>query len=64
MKDYAGAVRGLLSAAECRFVRRGRGSHDIWFSPITEKNIVVPTKIVVRHTANGILEQAGLIKQF
>lgn len=31
-----------LSKAGCYMVRQGRGSHEIWFSPITEKEFVVP----------------------
>jgi hypothetical protein len=38
--------------------------HEIWYSPITERNFVVDGKIKSRHTANGILKQAGLPKQF
>jgi HicA-like toxin of HicAB toxin-antitoxin system len=45
-------LRDLLSAAGCTFVRQGKGSHEIWHSPIS------------RHTANAILRQAGLPKAF
>lgn len=31
-----------LSKAGCYMVRQGKGSHEIWFSPITEKEFVVP----------------------
>lgn len=31
-----------LSKAGCYRVRQGKGSHEIWFSPITEKEFVVP----------------------
>ena len=39
------------------FLRQGKGSHEIWNSPITQKPF--PT-ITNRHTANGILKQAGI----
>jgi predicted RNA binding protein YcfA (HicA-like mRNA interferase family) len=58
------ALRDLLHAAGCRFVRRGRGSHEIWHSPITARNFAVPIGIPSRHTANAILRQAGLPKAF
>nr|WP_309776577.1 type II toxin-antitoxin system HicA family toxin [Klebsiella variicola] len=54
----------MLSAAGCYFERQGKGSHEIWFSPISNRNFSVPYTIVSRHTANGILKQAGLPKNF
>ncbi|MBW0005912.1 MAG: type II toxin-antitoxin system HicA family toxin [Hyphomicrobiales bacterium] len=54
----------FLEEANCRFARTGKGSHQIWYSPITNRNFVVPTNIVSRHTANGVLRDAGLPKQF
>jgi predicted RNA binding protein YcfA (HicA-like mRNA interferase family) len=52
----------LLENAGCKFVRIGKGSHQIWYSPITKRNFAVPHGIVSRHTANGILRDAGLSK--
>jgi hypothetical protein len=57
-------VRAILDAAGCYFVRRGKGDHDIWYSPITQKPFPVDSKIKSRHTANGIMKQTGLPKQF
>jgi hypothetical protein len=51
-------LRDLLRAAGCRLVRQGKGSHEIWQSPITERNFPVPVG------ANAILRQAGLPKAF
>ena len=45
-------------------VRQGKGSHEIWHSPITGQNFPVPIGIPSRHTANAILRQAGLPKAF
>ena len=58
------ALRELLRAAGCILVRQGRGSHEIWQSPITKRNFAVPNGIPSRHTANAILRQAGLPKAF
>ena len=30
----------------CYFVRHGKGDHDIWYSPITDINVVVDGKIM------------------
>jgi predicted RNA binding protein YcfA (HicA-like mRNA interferase family) len=57
-------LRELLRAAGCTMVRQGKGSHEIWTSPITGRNLAVPIGIPSRHTANAILRQAGLPKAF
>jgi predicted RNA binding protein YcfA (HicA-like mRNA interferase family) len=62
--DFGPQVRRLLADAGCEFVRHGRGDHDVWRSPLREKPFTVPTKIKSRHTANGILKDAGLPKAF
>jgi predicted RNA binding protein YcfA (HicA-like mRNA interferase family) len=54
----------LLREAGCRLVRQGKGSHEIWHSPITNKRITVPRNTTKVHTANGILKDAGLPKSF
>lgn len=64
MADFAIQLRKLLHEAGCRFERHGKGDHDIWFSPITRMRFVVDGKILSRHTANAVLKQAGLPKQF
>jgi predicted RNA binding protein YcfA (HicA-like mRNA interferase family) len=57
-------LRKLLKASGCTMVRQGKGSHEIWQSPITRTNFPVPIDIPSRHTANAILRQAGLPKAF
>jgi HicA toxin of bacterial toxin-antitoxin, len=64
MADYAPKVRRLLRAAGCRRERRGKGDHEIWFSPKTNRRFPVDHRIESRHTANGILRQAGIEKAF
>jgi predicted RNA binding protein YcfA (HicA-like mRNA interferase family) len=54
----------ILTRTGCRFVRPGKGSHEIWYSPIVNQRFVLPTAIVSRHTANGVLKDAGLPKAF
>jgi predicted RNA binding protein YcfA (HicA-like mRNA interferase family) len=64
MADFGRRVRKILNDNGCSFHRRGRGDHDIWKSPLTEIPITVPDKIDSKHTANGILKDAGLPKAF
>lgn len=58
---YRQLVR-LLRAGGCAPLRQGKGSHEIWFSPLTKRHFVVPFDIGKRPTANAILKQAGLPK--
>jgi hypothetical protein len=57
-------VKRILKKHECRAVRQGKGDHEIWFSPITKRNFPVDGKILSRHTANGIMKQAGIAHKF
>ena len=64
MADYTAKLKELLRANHCRFERQGKGDHEIWLSPITEVRFPVDSKIKSCHTANAVLKQAGLPKQF
>lgn len=64
MAEYEKAVREILSQNGCSFVRRGKGDHDIWHSPITNRHITVDSKIKSRHTANAIMKQSGIDHRF
>lgn len=64
MAEYEKKVREILTQNNCFFKRRGKGDHDIWFSPITNHHITVDTKIKSRHTANAILKQSGIDFRF
>jgi len=43
--------------------KRGKGSHEIWAHPDKSIHLTVGSKIFSRHTANGILKDAGIGKQ-
>ncbi|MBF6570170.1 MAG: type II toxin-antitoxin system HicA family toxin [Candidatus Binataceae bacterium] len=60
MADYRRQVLEILKSKKCEFDRRGKGDHEIWRSPINGRKFPVDSKIVSRHTANGILRQAGI----
>ena len=57
-------LKRILLDAGCQFERQGKGDHEIWSSPITSRRFTVDGKILSRHTANAVLKQAGLPKQF
>ena len=46
MAEYEKKVREVLRKHGCYFVRHGKGDHDIWYSPITDINVVVDGKIM------------------
>jgi predicted RNA binding protein YcfA (HicA-like mRNA interferase family) len=62
MANYTPEVKKILRANGCNFERQGKGDHEIWHSPITNRKIAVDSKILSRHTANAILKQAGIPK--
>jgi hypothetical protein len=64
MADYAAKLKRLLRQTGCRLERQGKGDHEIWYSPITNQRFPIDNRIRSRHTANGILKQAGLDKAF
>jgi hypothetical protein len=64
MASYTPKLKEVLRAHGCNFERPGRGDHEIWYSPITRRYFPVDYKILSRHTANGVLKQAGIPKQF
>ncbi len=64
MASYTPRVKETLRANGCHFERSGRGDHEIWYSPITKRRFPVDGEILSRHTANAVLKQAGIGKQF
>jgi hypothetical protein len=64
MPGFTPEVKRLLKDAGCHYDRAGKGDHEIWFSPITNVKFPVDSDIKSRHTANGVLKQAGLEKHF
>ena len=49
MAEYEKKVRQILKEYNCYFVRHGKGDHDIWYSPISNRNFTVDGKINIRH---------------
>jgi hypothetical protein len=45
VKGFERAVRDHLRKANCHFVRHGKGDHEIWYSPITNRHVTVDSKI-------------------
>ena len=64
MAEFEKTVREILRLHGCTFVRRGKGDHDIWHSPINNRNFPIDSVIKSRHTANAIMKQSGIDYKF
>ena len=64
VEGFGETLRKLLRDAGYGLARQRRGDHEIWQSPVTGARFVVDGRILSRHTANAVLRQAGLPKQF
>jgi predicted RNA binding protein YcfA (HicA-like mRNA interferase family) len=64
MAEFYRELVKILREHGCRLVRTGKGSHEIWHSPINEKSFAVPRTTKSRHTANDVLKRAGILKAF
>ncbi|MBK6999734.1 MAG: type II toxin-antitoxin system HicA family toxin [Rhodoferax sp.] len=53
-------LRQILLDHGCSLVRQGKGSHEIWQSPINGSRFPVSVTISKRPIANAILKQAGI----
>jgi len=63
MKGYYTLLTQLLKDNKCRFVRSGKGSHEVWETQ-AGKVLIVPHNCYSRHTANKVLQDAGINHKF
>ena len=64
VSSYGRELKRILLDHGCRFVRQGKGDHEIWFSPITNRTLAVDAGTRKRFTANAVLKQAGIEPSF
>jgi predicted RNA binding protein YcfA (HicA-like mRNA interferase family) len=62
MNGYYRLVVEQLKANGYRYLRAGKGAHEIWTND--RRNQVVSSNCASRHTANGIMKQAGIDHRF
>ena len=63
-KNYNREIKNLLKENGCTFVRHGKGDHDIWYSPITNRNFTVDNNIKSKPLANAVMRQSGITHHF
>ncbi len=61
-KSYTPEIVRLLKKAGCVLVKSGK--HQKWKNPKTGQQFSVPHKCRVKHTANSIMQSAGIDKKF
>jgi len=61
---YGKDIIKLLQKNGCTFVRQGKGDHEIWYSPITNRQVTLDYGTNDKYTANGTLKQAGINHKF
>ena len=61
---YDAALIALLKQHGCTYVRQGKGSHEIWYSPNKNYNFPVSRNMDSRHMAKTVLKQAGIPEKF
>ncbi len=62
-RGHGRELKRLLLDHGCTFVHHGKGDHEIWFSPIANKNFTVDAGTRKRFTANAVLKQAGILER-
>lgn len=63
----AGYGRDLITLFRkngCQFVRNGKGDHQIWYSPLSKRQVTLDFGTTDKNTANGTLKQAGINHKF
>jgi predicted RNA binding protein YcfA (HicA-like mRNA interferase family) len=62
MADYQKKVIDILGQNGFSFHHHGKGDHDVWNKGAVK--VTVAYKIKSRHTANGIMKEAGINYHF
>jgi predicted RNA binding protein YcfA (HicA-like mRNA interferase family) len=50
MADFYRELVAILREHGCTLVRKGKGSHEIWVSPVNGRHVTVPRTTKSRHT--------------
>ncbi|MDB5542283.1 MAG: hypothetical protein JWQ89_4010 [Devosia sp.] len=64
VRGFYPQIVDALKAAGYSFKRHGKGDHEIWHNPATNKSVAVDRGSLSRHSANGVMKQAGIGKRF
>ncbi len=59
-QGFTRQVKAILLANGCKFLRHGKGDHEIWNGPNAKRPFAVDGRIMSRAVANAVLKQAGI----
>ena len=62
MSGYEALIKSILSKAGWKYLRQGKGSHEIW--ELGKNHITIPKGCKSRHLANEIMKQVGNSHRF
>jgi predicted RNA binding protein YcfA (HicA-like mRNA interferase family) len=66
MTITAGEVIKKLRKAGFEFDRQAKGSHEIWYNPVTKRRVTIPNhpgKEIPKGTLRAIIREAGLTSE-
>lgn len=58
--DVFSRLVAALTMSGCRRVKAGEDGAEMWTSPVTKGDFVLPRNVKSRHKANDVLKQTGL----
>jgi len=61
---YGKELKKILLQHGCTLIRHGKGDHEVWYSPLSQRQFIVDAGTRKRHTANGTLKLAGINHKF
>ena len=59
-KGYYRDLVKILKKHGCYLSRQGKGSHEMWYSPIVNKSVSVPVTSKSKNMANKVLKDCGI----
>lgn len=62
MNGYEAKIKEILTKHGWKFLRNGKGSHEVWQKD--NKGQTIPKGCKSRHLANEIMKQAGIDYKF
>jgi hypothetical protein len=64
VRGFYAQITAALRDAGFEYKRQAKGDHEVWYNAKLNKSVIVDRGSLSRHTANGVMKQAGLTKRF
>ena len=63
-KGFYKDITAALKQSGFVYLKNAKGSHEWWFNEDLDRKVLVPKNAYSRHTANGIMKDAGIKRKF